>query len=254
MAVERDEALEHDGLVARFQDVGAMAENDLELSRRIFRDQRLGRQALDFGIGIEIVEERREIVEVLEIVGLVVLRPGAARRRARRQGPAGQRRVAIHEEEFELDGTDRRQAERLEAACDVDKEIARIGIVAAAVEIADGGEVLRRRLVAPRHRHQAAGNRPQEKIAVAFVPNEPGLDDIGSGDVEGEGGDRKEAAVAPGGHDLVAPQDLAALDAAQVGPHEVDALHVGMGGEERLGGVGLSGSDHGHATRPLRCR
>ena len=52
----------------------AVAEHDLHLTGRIFRDQRLGRQALGLGKSIEIAEERREVVEVLQVIGLVMLR------------------------------------------------------------------------------------------------------------------------------------------------------------------------------------
>ena len=72
-----DQALQHDRFVASLEHIGAVPEHDLHLARRIFRDERLGGQALDLGKGIEIVKEGCEIIEILQMVGLVVLRAPA---------------------------------------------------------------------------------------------------------------------------------------------------------------------------------
>ena len=70
-----DQALQHDAFIAGLQHIGAMAQHDFHLPRRIFRDQGFGRQALRLAIGVEVLEEGREVIEVLQVIGLVMLRP-----------------------------------------------------------------------------------------------------------------------------------------------------------------------------------
>ena len=68
-----DQALQHDSFVAGFEHVVAVAQHDFHLARRVFADQGFGGQALYIAVGIEILEERREVIDVLQVIGLVVL-------------------------------------------------------------------------------------------------------------------------------------------------------------------------------------
>ena len=67
-----DRALEEHRFVDGAQRVGAMLERDLELPRRVLRHQRAHRQALRTGRGVQVVEERRHVVEPPEPVGVDV--------------------------------------------------------------------------------------------------------------------------------------------------------------------------------------
>ena len=61
-------------LIAGLQHIGPVAQHDFHLPRRIFRDQGFGRQALRLALAVEVLEKRGEVIEVLQVVGLVVLR------------------------------------------------------------------------------------------------------------------------------------------------------------------------------------
>ncbi len=69
-----DQALEHDAFIAGLQHISPVAQHDFHLPRRIFRDQGFGRQALRLAISVEVLEEGGEVIEVLQVIGLVVLR------------------------------------------------------------------------------------------------------------------------------------------------------------------------------------
>ena len=66
-------ALEHHRLVDGAQRIVAMMQRDLELPRRVFGHQRLGGQPLRHGRGVHVVEQRREVVEPLQAVGVYLL-------------------------------------------------------------------------------------------------------------------------------------------------------------------------------------
>ncbi len=65
--------LEHHGFVDGAQRVLTMMQRDLELPRRVFGHQRLGGQALRHRGGVDVVEQRREIVQPLKAVGVYLL-------------------------------------------------------------------------------------------------------------------------------------------------------------------------------------
>ena len=89
--------------------------------------------------------------------------------------------------------------------------------------------------IRPRNIDQASGCRPQQHVAVTLVEDQAGFGNVLSGDVENHCRNRHEAAVPPGGDQLVAAQYLATRHAADIGPDEVDAPDGGIGIEERLG-------------------
>ena len=243
-----DQALQHHALVTGIQHVGAVAQHDLHLARRIFRDQGLGGQVLNLAPGVEVLEERREIVRVLKIIGLVVLRAVLVDERLRRHGLARHGRRAVHEEELEFDRADRRHVQFLLEPCDdAFQRVARIGIMRRAVEIVNGGSILRG-LFHPRHAHEGAGDRPHQHVAVAFVEDQAGLGNVLSGHVEDKRRDRHEAAVLPGGNDFVAAQHLAARHAAEVGPDHLHGVDIGIGIEERLGFSLAAGNYKSHGS------
>ena len=118
-----------------------------------------------------------------------------------------------------------------------------------AVEIVDRCDILGR-VLRPGHGHEAAFDRPEQHVAVALVKDKAGLGDVLTGDIKHHRRDRQEAAVAPRGRDLVAAQDLAALNAAQVGPYDVNIFDLRIGSKEgRCLGFALRRHD-GHFKSP----
>ncbi len=85
---------------------------------------------------------------------------------------------------------------------------------------------------------ERAGDRPAAQVAVAGIPDQPGLVDILAGDVEAEDRDRQMPAAFVEAHQFVAADDLAAADAVGVGQHDVEGLDLGMSVEKLLGFVG----------------
>jgi hypothetical protein len=77
-------------------------------------------------------------------------------------------------------------------------------------------------------RTNAAGDGPQQHVAVALIEDEAGFGNILPRHVKDKGRDRHEAPVLPGGHDLITAQNLAARDAAKIGPHDMDAFNIGI--------------------------
>ncbi len=67
------QALEDLRLVGRAQGVGAMHQADLELVRRILRDRGFQRQACRLAMGIKVVQEGLEVVELAQAIGLDAL-------------------------------------------------------------------------------------------------------------------------------------------------------------------------------------
>ncbi len=76
------------------------------------------------------------------------------------------------------------------------------------------------------------GNGPGTQVAVAGIPDQPGLVNVLAGDVEPQNGDRQVAAGSVDALQFVAPDDLAAADAVCVGQDDVDRLDGWIGIEE----------------------
>ena len=120
------EALVKNGVVRRAHGVSAMFENDLELAGRIFRDQRAGRQAHLLRAIEDVIQEGREVLEVLHQIGLMMRGCETVGRGGRLETPGGGA-IAIHQIEFEFDGDDRFDAKLFESIDNMRKRMSRIG-------------------------------------------------------------------------------------------------------------------------------
>ena len=234
-----DQALEHDRFVRRLEDLAAAPEHDLHLTRRIFRDQRPGRQALYLRKGVEIGEKWCKIVEILEIVGLVMQRPRghgqrtwepAGYRSGRHRGPSG--RIRARPPRPAPCRCSR--SARIHPA----QQIARIGVAGVpsrscmvAIYCAEGSPT---RAWSPgtRHRPQQQSRSPSSKTRPVSGTSWP----VTSRTIAEIG---KIAAVLPCRRQVVPPEQLAALHAAEIRPHQMEGADVR---ELRQEGLGLQGA------------
>ena len=231
-----DDALQHDGFIAGFQHIVAMAQHDLHLARCIFGDQSLGRQVLHFAPGIKVLEKRGEIIRVLKMIGLVVLRPRLINECLRRLRFSFQRRLAIQQEEFQFNSAHGEHVEvGLETVDDAFKGIARIGIVLLALKVMQLGDILGGGHIDPWHAVHGAGHGPEQQVAVAFIENKACFGHVLPRDIQHGSRDGQEAAILPAGHHFITAQNLAADNAARICPDNVDAFNVGIGIQESLG-------------------
>ena len=225
-----------------------MLEHHLHLTRRIFRDQRPGRQALDLRKGVEIGEKWCKIIEILEIVGLVMQRPRGHGQPLGSLRVTAQGGIAVHQEEFELDRPDRHHALLAQPRIHPAQQIARIGHRRRPVKVVHGCDILRRGFGRPGHGHQRPRHRPQQEIAVALVEYEPGFRDVLAGDVENHCRNRQIPAILPCRRQVVPPEQLAALHAAEIRPHQMEGADVRELRQEGLGLQGAVRDDDRHAA------
>src|SRR5262245_14764041 len=83
-------------------------------------------------------------------------------------------------------------------------------------------------------RLQRAMYRPCSEIAVAGIPDQPGLVDVLAGDIEAEDRDRQMAAALVHGAKLMPAYDLAPADAVGIRQHDVERLDLRIGFQKRL--------------------
>ena len=210
--------------------VGAVRERDLELPRRVFRHQRTHRQALLRGDAIHLVEQRREVVEAREAVGLdlAALRRASAARRL-------QLSVGVRPQQVELDlaGQHRLQAQRPAGAARRAPSAWRGSASAGApAGVVHAEHQLRGRRLEPRRAHQRARDRPAYLVGIARLPDEARRIDVLAGDVEAEDRAGDVAAAAVDRLQLLAPDVLAARHAARVGEEDLHRLDVRVPLEE----------------------
>ena len=223
---------------AALQHVLAVVERQLVLAGRIFGDHRLGRNALRGGRSVDVGKQRLHAVQMVDRIdlGLAALaavehgaRPAARGRRRRAHWRAG--RIPAR--------TRRPDAGPLSASTATCRASAWRGsdVIGCAVEMVHRHQHLAARRLRAVQRHQRAGDRPAAQVAVAGIPDQPGLVDILAGDVEAEDRDRQMPAACVEAGQFVAADDLAAADAVGVGEHDVESLDLGMRIEKRLGFV-----------------
>ena len=227
--------LQHDEVVGRLHHVLAVVERQLVLAGRIFGNHRLGRNALRLRRGVDVGKQRLHAVQMVDRIDLGLAAPAAVEHGARRLHAAFGVALVGEQEEFELEGAGRMQA-LFGKACDLPRQrVARVGRHRRAVEMVHRHQHLAARRLRAVQRLQRAGDRPAAQVAVAGIPDQPGLVDILAGDVEAEDRDRQMPAALIEADQLVAADDLAAADAVGVGEHDVERLDLGMGVEKRLG-------------------
>ena len=231
-ATPRIGALEQDRVVDGTQRVGTVLERDLELAGGVLRHQRADRQAELARSGVELVEQRRHLVEPAEAVGVDAGAAFAAEHAGGRlEPPVG---GSFEQVELEFDRDHGREARRLAATHDPRQGVARIGRGRPAVQFEHRAEDLPGGPVEPGRTAERAGNRPAALVGVADGPDQPGAFDVLAGDVETEDRARHVAAGRVQRGQFLAGDVLAATDAAGVGDDELDGFDVRIGVEECL--------------------
>ena len=229
--------LQHHEIVGRLEHVLAVVERQLVLAGRVFGDHRLGRDALRSGASIDVGKQRLHAVQMVDRIDLGLGRATAVEHGARRLHLAISIALVSEQKEFELEGAGRLQPFFGEGSDLSRQGVARIGAHRRAVEMIHRHQHLAARRAGAVERLQRARDRPGPEIAVAGIPDQPGLVHVLAGDVEAKDRDRQMAAVFVQRRQFVTADDLAAADPVGVGEHDVEFLHLGLRFEEGLGFV-----------------
>ena len=257
--------LEQHCLVDRAQRVRAMFQRDLELTGCVLRHQRAHRQALCARGRVQVVEQRRHVVQPAEPVGVYLRTALRGQQPARRPQPA--LGVTLEQVELELDRDHRRISGRGQPLDHARQHVARVGARRRAVQFVHRAEHLPGRPRQPRRTAERPRHRAALQVCVADFPDEAGLLDVLAGHVEAEDRARHVAASGIQRRQFRTVDVLAAADAVRVGDHELYGLDVRVCVEEgarlrlRAGdrvsdGVGHAddsdGTRSGEASRPGR--
>ena len=176
-----DQHLEQPCVIGGAQRIVTMHEVDLELAQTRLGNGGVGGDVHLFAGVIKIGEEQIELVERADRHRLGRFAPLA------RPGGDGHLKVAariVDQEEFQLNGTDRRQPARLVAVEHRAQRMARIAGVGAAIFAEHPDRQQGRGRVEPRHRHEAPLGRFQHAIRIARFEHQRTVVDILAPDVE----------------------------------------------------------------------
>ena len=201
-ALRPHQPLQHDEVVGGLHNVLAVVQRQLVLAGRIFRDHGLGRDALRGRAGVDVGKQRLHAVQMVDRVDLGLAAPAAVEHGAGRLHAAVGVALVGEQEEFELEGAGRLQAlfgERIDLPR---QRMARVGGHRRAVEMIHRHQQLAARRRGAVQRHQRAGDRPAAQVAIAGIPDQPGLVDVLAGDVEAEDRDRQMPAAARKGQSV----------------------------------------------------
>ncbi len=233
-----DRALEQGRLVGSQQRVGLMPQIDLELTRAVLGDQRVGRDALGAGRDLDRGEHRLQPLELVETQNAGVRGRASRRRLARRHGPAIRTPGRLHQIEFQLDRNDRGEAALGEPAEDTCQHMPWIAEERAAVGLVHREHELGRRALRPGHRLEGPRHRAAEGVAIAGLLGIARRRHVVAPDIEGQhrswhGQTTAEHLVQAGRRQTLATRDPVLVDHEQVGGRD-----LGVCGEEGPGLVG----------------
>ena len=155
-----DQPLQHDQVVGRLQHVAAVMERQLVLTWRIFRNHRLGRNALRAGGRVDVGEKRLHAVQVVDGIDFGLGAPASVEHGARRLDTALAVAVVGQQEEFELEGAGREKAPCGQRPDLADQGVARVRRHRRAVEPVHRHENLAARRLRAMERLQRAWYRP----------------------------------------------------------------------------------------------
>ena len=228
-----DQALEQHRAVARLEHVAAVYQVDLELPRGALLQRRVQREVLDGGRGLDVAQEPGVLVELRNRIHLARGRAFAGFRRAGRLHPAQVVPRAIDDIELELQRDDGREPHRLEALNLLREDVARVGEEGAVVLVAHGHQQLSLMAIPqPGRRHQGAGNRAADLVAIADVQAQAGLLDRVAGDIQREDRAGEIDAVDVGLFEIFPGNPLAAQHAIEVAQQQIDAIDSGVTRQE----------------------
>ena len=164
-----DEPLEVERVVRRLQRVGHVQQVDLELPAAVLRDRAVDRHAVRVAGGVDVGEERLEMVEVVDRERPVAVEELVRHRRPRRRRHRAGR---VDQIELQLGRHHRRQPERREPVADRRQRPPRIAEIRAAVLAQHPQRQQRGRRPQPVHRQEAASGRLAAPVDVALLPDQ----------------------------------------------------------------------------------
>ena len=168
-----DQVTQHDGVIARADDVVLMLQIDLVLSRREFgRCTRCG-NALRRGRLVDVFQQRHEAIELSDAVDLVRRLAVAGCRIDRRLRPAFAVHILVENVEFEFAGDRRRKADIGKTLRDTGENVTRFERMRIAVIVEHGHQHLRLLHRCPGHGHDRAGNRMRLKVWISVGESHP---------------------------------------------------------------------------------
>jgi len=245
------QALPLDRLVGRLQRIAAVAQHDLELARRIFGDERLGRQPHGASRRIELGDEGAELLQLGHAIDIDAVQAPAGRRRSWRLelsiGPAG----GIDDIELQFGGDDGYKSRRLQPAHHLREHMARIADIGPAVELPQAEQQVGRGHAHPGGALQCPCDGPGELVGVARVPHQPRLLHVLAGDVEAHDRAGQRPPLAIELREIAGAQQLAAPDARGVGHQRLRRFQVRIGLQEGLRLLDRPAPRHAHVLRAL---
>ncbi len=183
-----------DGFVGRLEGIGAMAQHDLELTRRVFGDQSFRRQPHDFRGTIKVVDEGGEFLQLGHAVDIDPIKPPAGCRRLRRLNLAVQPARRIDDIEFQLSCDHRPKPIAHQPLHHPGQHMAWVGDKGRAVEIVEAEQHLAGRPRHPGCELQRTGDGPGDLVLIALVPDQPGFLHVLACDIEAHDGTGEGAA------------------------------------------------------------
>ena len=228
------QALQNDEIIRCPREVRAVVQRQFVLAGRVLRYQGLERQILGRRCGVDVAEQTLHAVQFFQTVDLgAVGRPPVERRWCCPQHPV-RTALAGKEEELELEGAGGMEAALLQQRQLAYQCVARVGRARYPFEVVHRDHHLAARRRRPGQRLQGAGDRPDDLVAVAVVPDEACFLDVLARDVESENGGWQVAPVPVQGQEFVAADHLAAADPVGIDDDDIDGLDVGVTGQEFL--------------------
>ena len=237
-------ALQQQAVERRADRIGAMLEIDLELAGTRLLHDRVDRQALNLADAVDVVDEGRQRVHLLEAEGERPARiVGETLGGVEHGGPVGRPPRDI---ELELHGGDGGVARAREMLDLIDQDRTGVDLILAV----DGHHGLRMSAVADGDRHQRLAQKMAVVIAVAGLPQAARLLHAIAERIHDENRGRHHQAVLGDAEQVRPANAFAAGNAIHVEQNDVDPLHPRIGVEEVLRLV--EGEPRvGHVATPL---
>ena len=243
-----DEPLEIERVVRRLQRVGDVQQVDLELPAAVLRDRAVDRHPVRVAGGVDVGEERLEMVEVVDRERPVAVEELVRHRRPRRRRHRAGR---VDEVELELGRDHRPQPVRREPLADRGQRPPRIAEIGRAVLRQHPERQERGRAPEPVHRQEPPPRRLAAPVDVALLVDQRVAGHVLAPDVEA--GDRIGHPHRPLEHlrHLRHRHPLAAQDAVQIADRRPQAGDVGPALEPGQGGCRVQDRPRANALPPL---
>ncbi|MNM45845.1 hypothetical protein D3C81_567730 [compost metagenome] len=229
-----DQALVAHGLVHRLQGV-AVLEGDFHLAGGVFRNRRAGRDALGLAGGVEVGEERLDLLQFAQAIHLGGAWAAAVVVQRRLRAALGIS-LLVEQVELQLAGHHRMVAVGLQRLDGTQQHMARVGdagrqaLVRVHAHLHRGG-----RHPAPGQAYQAAFKRVGAAVDIAHIPHQAGVFHVVAVEGQAENGAGQWPAGLVHGQQFLAVQQLAARYAVGVEDEQFEQFDIGVVGQKTAG-------------------